>query len=243
MEGLEPLNGVDPLDELGRHPDGRQVAMRTGWDAEGRGERAAVWDTRTGKITWAPEGAVAIAWLRGGSELLVVIDETLHRLTWPEKEPLAACEVPRRGGEGWIDRIVVDRQDRLAAVRWLDQTEAGFELVDLRGRGTKHLKRSGYRVAGTNLLDGPVFSPTGRFLVSTEGIDEWWTEGSRAGRVTIFDTRDSSTRHADVELDVPAGWEPGTMEAQAGLIGVPTFVNARAFVLKLPTGEKRRYTT
>src|SRR5688572_6098249 len=140
MKRLEALDAVSPLDELDRHPEGHYVAMRTGWDSEDRGERAAVWDVRTGKVAWAPPDAVAIAWMRDGSGLLVVFDETLHRLSWPPGEPIAACDVPRRGGEGWIDGISVSQDDRLAAVRWFDQTEAGFELVDLRHRGAKHLK-------------------------------------------------------------------------------------------------------
>ena len=115
MGRLEALDGVSPLDELDRHPEGQYVAMRTGWDSEGRGERAAVCDVRTGKVAWAPADAVAIAWMGDGSELLVVIDETLHRLTWPEGERIAACDVPRRGGEGWVDRVVVSQDDWMRA--------------------------------------------------------------------------------------------------------------------------------
>lgn len=243
MGRFEALDGVSPLDELDRHPQGDYVAMRTGWDSEDRSERAGVWDVRTGKVAWAPADAVAIAWMRAGSEVLVVVDETLHRLSWPQREPVAACDVPRRGGEGWIDAIVVSQNDRLGAVRWFDQTEAGFELVDLRRGGAKHLKGRGYRVAGTNLLGGPVFSPSGRFLVCSEGKADWWEDGSRAGQVTIFDTKDSSARHLPVELEVAPGWEPETEEARAGLIGVPEFVSARSFVLTLPTGEERRFRT
>ncbi len=243
MARLEPVAGVSPFEELDRHPDGEYVAMRTGWAAGERGERAAVWEVRTGKVAWAPAGAVAIAWLRDGSQSLVVVGDTLQRLTWPGGEQMATCDVLRSRGEGWIDHIVVGRHDRLAAVRWFDQTEAGFELVDLTRRGTRHLKRKGYRVAGTNLLAGPVFSPSGRFLVCSEGRADWWEEGSLAGQVTIFDTRDSSARHVQVELDVAPGWEPDTPEAHAGMIGLPRFVSARSFVVPLPTGEERRFGT
>jgi hypothetical protein len=64
-----------------------------------------------------------------------------------------------------------------------------------------------------------------------------------AGQVTNFDTHDCSARHVPVELDEPPEWEPETEEAQAGLIGVPRFVSARAFVLALPSGEERCFRT
>jgi hypothetical protein len=198
--------------------------MQTGWAADEEGGRAGVWDESTGELIWAPQ-AVAICWLRDGSEVALVTEKysgDFERWSWPSRERLSRSPLTHR--EGWADRVCVSPKDDLAAVRWIDQTEAGFELVVIRDEGDEQLKGKGWRVGGTNLVDGP-------------------TEGGRfeAGEAVIFDTRDRSTREFPIEIDVPTGWEPASDEAETGLLGEPQFTTPRSFVISLPTGEERSF--
>lgn len=254
MAELEPLRGHPPLWVLDRHPDGRHVAIQTGWAADEEGERAGIWDEQTGELVWAPQ-AVAMCWLRDGSEVALVTEQysgDFERWSWPGRERLSRSPLTHR--EGWVDRVVVSSKDDLAAVRWIDQTEAGFELVAIRDEGDEQLKGKGWRVGGTNLVDGPVFSPSGRFLALSVGHAGWWREGDdidgsseggrfEAGRAVIFDTKDGSTSEVPIEIEVPAGWEPGSDEAGTGLLGEPRFTTSRSFVISLPTGEARKFGT
>jgi hypothetical protein len=247
---LEPLRGQAPVRALDRHPDGRHVALATGW-GPADGEDAGVWDEQTGKVVWAPR-AVALCWLRGGSEVALVTEQysgDFERWSWPGRERLSGIPLVHR--EGWVDHVAVSPRDDLAAVRWIDQTEAGFELVSLGRGGDAQLKGRGWRVGGTNLVEGPVFSPSGRFLALSVGLAGWWrrgddvdgpSEGGRfeAGQAAVFDTKDGSAHDVPIELDVPAGWEPESEEAQVGLLGEPRFVTAQSFVVPLPTGEELR---
>jgi hypothetical protein len=254
MAELEPLKGQAPQQVLDRHPDGRHVAMRTGWAADDEGELAGVWDDQTGELVWAPQ-AVAICWLRDGSEVALVTEQysgDFERWSWPGRERLGRGPLTHR--EGWVDRVSVSPKDDLAAVRWIDQTEAGFELVAIRDEGDEQLKGKGWLVKGTNLVDGPVFSPSGRFLALSVGNAGWWREGDdvdgpsegglfEAGQAAIFDTKDGSSREIPIELEIPAGWEPASDEAEAGLLGEPRFTTPRSFVIPLPTGEERSFGT
>ena len=143
--------------------------MQTGWAPDDEGSLAGVWDEQTGMLVWAPR-AVAICWLRGGREVAVATEQyatEFERWSWPERERLSSCEVAHR--EGWADFVTVSPTDELAVVRWIDQTEAGFELVEIHPDGDRQLKRKGYRTGESNLIEGPVFSPSGRFLALSEG--------------------------------------------------------------------------
>jgi hypothetical protein len=251
---LEALQGQTPLWLVDRHPDGRHVVMRTGWSAGDEGERTGVWDEQTGELVWAPQAA-AMCWLRGGSELALVTEQysgDFERWSWPGRERLSRGPLSHR--DGWVDDLAVSPKDDLAAVRWIDQTEAGFELIAIGDENDEQLKGKRWRVGGTNLVDGPVFSPSGRFLALSVGHAGWWrtgadvdgpSEGGRfeAGRAVVFDTKDGSTRELPIDIEVPAGWEPASDEAEAGLLGEPRFASPRSFVITLPTGEERKFGT
>lgn len=217
--------------------------------------QVGVWDENTGKLVWRPPSAVALCWLRDGSEIALVTRSysgILERRSWPDDELISGSEVAHR--DGWVDRVTASRKNDLIAVRWLEQTKAGVELFTVRRDGDRQLKDRRLRTGESNLIEGPVFSPSGWYLVLAEGVHAWWNHakeesepspGGRfpCGRATIFDTHDGLVRHFPIEATVAAGWFPETEKAQLGLLGIPRFLTSRSFVIDLPTGETRRFST
>jgi hypothetical protein len=185
-----------------------------------------IWNAETGELV-VP--CVAACWLQGLDEVLIVTDEysgNLERRHWPGKEVLEKTEIAHR--EGWVDHVVAAPTTTLAAVRWIDQTEAGFELFGLEKRGVRQLERRGYRTGESNLLQGPVLDPSARLAACTEGRSLWWQENDaedeapspggmfRAGRLTILDVESGVARHIDLEVELPSGWSrPTTSVAKA----------------------------
>ncbi len=62
--------GERPYGILDRHPDGKHLAMQAGSDPL----ENHVWDMQTNHRAWSPEGAIALAWLRDGTQIVVLQD-------------------------------------------------------------------------------------------------------------------------------------------------------------------------
>ena len=57
--------------------------------------------------------------------------------------------------------LVISPQSDLAICHWIDQSEAGFEFVDITSQCISHGVQAGYFLEGTNDVTRPVFSPHG----------------------------------------------------------------------------------
>jgi len=282
---FEDFLGGSPHAVQARHLDGRHIAMRVQvWRDGCAVGRTAVWDDRTRRVAWAPEGALALCWLPGGRELLLVRDRgvpkthltdvgffrgerpkrtqfmrTVERLTWPEdvtrEEPhaLDAAPMPVAAGEIWA--VVPSPTKPLAAVVWLDQTEAGVELVSWAdGAPLAHLPGRGYFGARSNALATPTFSPDGRYLVLVYGASAWWAgeledpeEPSPGGtfccgRAVIGDMAWGAYTEHEITVTVPEGWMPDDpVWAEDGFMTRADFADSETFTVHLSTGESRRF--
>jgi len=270
-----PLDGILPHLVLDRHPDGRAVALQAPFSPL---DRAAVWDAQTGALIWNPGVTMALHWLPNGEEIVLLRERSavtrgyppladsplgdgnwyvLERASWPGRTVVGACKVVLP--EGWGNAVTVSPRGDLAAVRWFEQDAAGFVLVALREGGDRQLPDPGYRTAPDNLVQGPVFSPDGRFLVLSCGRGFWWAgddegedptvpaSGGRyeIGHVAIYDVREKAAQEIVIEEDVPAGWLPEDPEdlEHNELLGEPRFIAAHEFTVTLPTGTERRFST
>lgn len=266
----EKLFEVAPSEDflLDSHPADPLVAMQvTIWNECSR-ERAAVWNRKTGRLVWAPESTTALCWRERGREVLLLRERyqrdpsahgvivtpiasefrlTLERRSWPGKELIATCPIsPPRG---WLVRVAASPADFMAAYRWQDQTESGFELMFV-GPKPHEIQGAGY--AGQTLLDGPVFSPSGVWIAGAAGRDEaWWspdpedpTVPSRGGHVAIGTLVIGDVEHArytevQVTADLPRGWLPIAPESlESQFIRAPRFLDAERLELRFPTGEE-----
>ena len=213
---------------------------------------SGIWRVETGELVWQ---TTAACWLPDG-DLLVVTSENagnLERRTWPGRELRATCPIRHR--EGWCAAVVAAPSGALAAVRWLDQTASGFELFELADDAIRQSRDRGYRSGESNHVEGPVFSPSSRLAVVSEGWLNWWHGGPEAeadpedpspggtfecGRVTVFDVDTGEVRHHVLAVDVPAGFVPQDEAALEGLLPPPRFDTDTTVVVTLATGEERR---
>lgn len=272
LGAFEPLDGAKPYTMLDRHPNGQFIALQA-YSAAAHGPRAAVWDAMSGKLAWKPDGTSALCWSSDGRHALLLRETYqrdpqhppiiasplqseftywLERQSWPEHTSLSTCGV--KPPEGWVDRVVLSPRGEVAAVRWLEQDAAGFVLIGLGPDGDCQWPNAGYRTAPDNLVQGPVFSPDGRFLVLTCGCSFWWSvdgedplqpaTGGRyeVGHIAIYDLAERGAREILVEDEVREGWLPDDPEdMRYELLGAPLFDSDREFTVMLPTGIERRF--
>jgi len=164
---FEKLAGGAPYRVLDTHPDGRHIVMQAKAHYSGR---SAVWEQETGHIVWRPERAIALAWLRNGTHLGVLREasETPYEFviyTWPEVQPLYRCPVAPPFGWGEMLDLVISPQNNLAVCQWIDQSETGFEFIDITTQAVFHDVQTSYFLKGTNDVTRPVFSPAGQYWV------------------------------------------------------------------------------
>lgn len=262
----EPLQGTKPNVRLSEHPARGEVVLQASLWQGTDVDRAGVWDVATRRLLWAPEGANAMAWTSGGDRLLVLVESHLpgphdrgitvtplqseftHRCDlyeWPSRRRLSwtALDFPT----GWLIDVVPSPVAALAAYVWLDQTEAGVELVTWDDDRLVQLEERGYFGEDTNLLTGPVFSPDGRHLILAYGESRWWADERdepspggmrRAGGVVILDTRTGDVDERDAECLVEPGWVPDDpYSVRSEMLSVPRFVSDDAFVVETPNGR------
>ena len=117
--------------------------------------------------------AMSVCWCMGGRELLLLKVSDLccylERVSWPDEKLLARSERLSLGYSPWWVTPAPDAP--WGALRWVEQGEMGFEIVDL---GTlKLLEGAGYSAA--EYVEDAVFSPDNRLIVGFSKDDEpYW---------------------------------------------------------------------
>jgi hypothetical protein len=245
------LSQLDDFFVHGRHPSGRLIAAEA-LDVL-RGE-CCVWDLETGELVWRPK-AHSIAWSGDGEKVALLVGEygdELELRSWPDRElvsrsfvkPWACCN----------EYVALSPRGDRAAVLWWHQTEGGVNLVAFEEAAARQL--AAYETKETNLLQGPTFSPDGKFVAISEGFVWWWLPddaenpevecslgGSfRRGRLTLLEVDSGSVHHFDAVGEVEAGWQPphdGWEHFE--LLGKPRFVSNDEIELEPEFGEPCRF--
>jgi hypothetical protein len=265
---FEPPPRVDPNWDcvgfrLHRHPTSSAVTVTPLF---GTNCVAVVWDSQSGELLWAPEQASEIGWAADGRSAYVIackfgrgprggIGHRLIRYSWPgtEREEELVFSVP----SGGADALVVSPAGRLAIVVAIQGPEWYYEVLGLLP--TLSQLGVGHRI-DDYLLDGPVFSPDERYIV-TVGSPRfvWWawpeegewdgeewqvpSEGGlyELGWVYVHDlTSGLKTKHP-LTVDLPVGWQPIPREGESDgwswmVVWGPEFTGERSFRVWLPDG-------
>jgi hypothetical protein len=219
----------------------------------------AVWDSRTGRLLWAPERASDIGWSPDGTEALVLtprfgrgpggrgIGHRLLRFSWPNKVQTEErlFSVP----SGGADRLVISPGGNLAVVVAVEQGDWYYELLQLRPKLRQlHI---GYHVREM-LGDCPAFSPDEEFLVSIGSPGWLWWAADRddpqspstgglhqVAKVYVHDLKKKRVSQHALSVDLDEGWRPRSPEAgEWEVVWGPVFQSPRTFRLWLPDGQK-----
>lgn len=264
---FEALPGRDPSRDvvcsgIRRHPTSSAFAVSPLF---GENCVAAVWDERTGELLWVPERTSDIGWSADGESVYALVPKfgpgprggighRLLRHTWPERELVETF--PFSVPSGGADALVVSPSGRRAAVIAIEGPEWYYVLLGL----VPSLSQTNvdHRI-DDYLLDGPVFSPDERFLVTVGSPrfvwwswpeeefdeDEWLrpSEGGRfeCGWLHVHDlVTDQRTKHS-LEVELPTGWTPTPRPSEPDgwswtVLWGPEFTGNRTFRIWLPGG-------
>ena len=232
---------------LATSPDGTQLAAQ--WGAYGDTGKAAIWDVATKQIVWEPADATSACW--AGDQLLVTRFDAQQKhevVDWYDartRERLGSVRVKYPIG-AWLThppKLVASRRGDLAAVRWMDQSEGGFELLRRGDAGWTQVERWGY-YTGSNMLSELMFSDDGDRLALGFGppLDrEWWLEPRddgtcMAGFIAVLDTTSGGVAFLDLKVQLPKKWKPDPKRSPAPEI---SSCSRSGVEVELQTGEKR----
>jgi hypothetical protein len=247
------LSQLDDFFVHSRHPSGRLIAAEA-QDAL-RGE-CCVWDLETGELVWRPK-AHSVAWSGDGEKVALLVGELgddLELRSWPDRELLSRCVVTP-----WAccnEYVALSPCGDRAAVLWWHQGEGGVNLVAFEEGAASQL--AGYETKETNLVQGPTFSPDGRFVAISEGFVWWWLPDDaenpeaersvggtfRRGRLTLVEVDSGSVLQFDAFAEVAADWlPPHDVWERFELLGKPRFVSSGEVVLEPEFGEPCTFLT
>lgn len=266
----EQLRGEPPQIRLDRHPSGEFVAMQVNLQLETMTQRVAVWNTETRNIEWNPGNANALCWIENGNQVLLIEEvfvpdlnrsavfatplqreytHFIEKLSWPARELIDSTEVTFPTGH--LVDIVSSPTEALACFVWEDQHEAGIEFVSWRDGKLRQLPDCGY-FGHSNLIQGPVFSPGGRFVAFSYGEGVWWSDDPympssggthRVGWVVISEAASGIYRESEVTTSIPEGWLPADPDSIWNeFLTCPVFITDDTVEVMLPTGEKHRFS-
>lgn len=156
---------------------------------------------------------------------------------------------------GW-DRFFdfwIAPQETFALFRYWDQTEFGFEWVDITPQGIQQDVSAGFFFEGTNNGSQPAFSPNGQLWACAYMDDLWWVadpedpdfdQPARGGEyhmgaLLIFEGKKRPPRSIPLVVTIPPGWLPAYPERTAGMILIadPLFLDDQRIQIQLPSGE------
>jgi len=178
---FETLEEKKPDRLLDRHPDGKYLAMQV---STADAYLAAIWDNETKRLTWSPEAAHALAWLRQGTQIAALQNPQVSEdfqfaiYSWPQGSLLQRC--PLRFPMGYLFDLVISPASDLAVCQWTDQCEFGYEFVAIHEDKIIHLVQDSYFNGKTSYSTRPVFSSDGLLWVCAyqENTDWWENEDS-----------------------------------------------------------------
>lgn len=243
--------GYRPVLLLDTHPDGRYVALRT------EQYESAIWEQKSNRLVWAPSYAIALSWLKRGSQIagLFEPEDSSFEFTlfsWPERQMLQTCPVVISWGGGRFYDFRISPQETFALCRWWDQTEFGFEWLDITPQAIKQDISAGFFLEGTNEVSQPVFSPNGHLWACAYKMDEiWWAtdpedpdpdQPARGGEynigaLLIFHGKTRPPQTIPLVATIPPGWLPDKPLEEALMIADPVFLDDYRIQIRLPSGE------
>jgi hypothetical protein len=165
LSTFEPFMGETPYRVISRHAHDQFVAFQVMAEHPQTGHRrefSALWDSSTGKIVWAPEYTIAMAWRPDGNQIGMLRERydynpsahqiigsplqseftyTWERRSWPEKTLISACRIQMP--TGWPDTLAISPRHNLAVFQWFDQEESGLEFITLTDEGDFQLQDAG----------------------------------------------------------------------------------------------------
>jgi len=227
---------------------------RSGLTAMKINRGAGLWD-KTGRVRLYLERAGDIGWSKTSDDLYLLenrfgpcqrgsgVRHTLKRLeagTFRAVSEMELC-VPMGG----VEYLVMNHAGDRCLATWLDQTQWGYVIVDLRTM--TQLPGGLYRPAAS--LAPPDFSPDDALVVScnrlksgwwTDAIDDYWDSPSPGGHrkiatISVHKLAPNAISHHDVMVELPPGWIPDRpQEAEWDMIWGPEFISERAFKIWLP---------
>jgi hypothetical protein len=245
------LRELDEFHVHGRHPAGRLIAAEA---RDALKDECCVWDVETGELVWRPK-AHSIAWSGDGETVALLVGEfgdDLELRSWPDRELLSRCVV-----KPWAccnEYVALSPRGDRAAVLWWHQGEGGVNLVAFEEGAATQL--AGYETKETNLVQGPAFSPDGRFAAISEGLVWWWLPDDaenpeversvggtfRRGRLTLLEVDSGSVHQFDAFGEVEADWSPPhDVWERFELLGKPRFVSNDEILLEPEFGEPCRF--
>ncbi len=253
---FEKMPGGRPYRLLGSHPDGKHVALQA---KEHHAGRSAVWEQETGHIVWKPERAIALAWLSNGTQIGALREAStapyeFALYTWPDTQLLHRCPLSPPPECGWMVDLVISPSGDLALCHWIDQSEAGFEFIDITPQGVFHDFQASYFLEGTNDVTRAVFSPGGEsWVFGYKMYEVWWApdpedidtydQPARGGEYSlgtlqVFRKKQPLTRTIPLIATLPAGWLPADPDAEEVLsLEDPVFLDEHHVQIRLPSGE------
>ena len=251
FEAPSQLAGDDYLSVSRIHRSPSQDLIGTKLYSAGTG----IWNT-SGKLLHYFESGADLSWERKSATLLSLenqfgpcsqeegIRHVLKRLDGSPpfhiREEMEIC-VPTGG----VEYLVCNHQGDMGLATWLDQTEWGYVLINLRMMS----QLSGRYSYPSATLSPPAFSLDDRFIVScnyfqdgwwTDEVDDYWDSPSPGGRrkvgsISVHDIASGSITYHDVMVELPSGWIPDRpCEPEWNMIWGPEFVSEREFQIWLP---------
>ena len=166
FDTFENFQGEKPFSLLDRYPDRIHLAMRVETSDV---YSAAVWNDETKQLIWSPEDAHALAWLHQGTQIAALQNPLLSEdflfalYSWPQGQLIRQCSL--RFPMGFLFDLVISPTSDFAVCQWTEQTEFGFEFININNQAVTHLAQSGYFHEKTNRSTRPTFSPNGHLWV------------------------------------------------------------------------------
>lgn len=146
---------------------------------------------------------------------------------------------------GGVEFLVTDSKREHGLATWLDQTEWGYILLDLK---TMAPRSDGLRFPVPSICPPELRADSNLVVACSPYRDGWWTDAEddywesespggwrKVGVVTVHDLLANFATNHDVLVNLPQGWRPDRGElAEWQAIWGPRFVSENEFLMWLP---------